>query len=236
MGIVHAAPVSRTAFDKGNLILDTDAWVDAGDSGSGLSFAISGGRLSLVLTMDGTDNDCEIAYYGKQSMDVSVEGRVLGFKTRFTLTEADTGNKDIDFFIGLSSVVGPTLWGDTDTLASGSYLGVAKYTASAFLRRIVQQGSTNSGDTSATTYAIATATEYEVEMHVQVVDRNGTDTISANFYATDITNNGARTQIGSAKVEVANTSYAIMRPVVALSTNGTNAEVAKVHEFVVYQN
>lgn len=218
--IAHATGGVTSSFAPGDIAKwPLACWRDNGDSGSGLADAdVAGG--GKTLTMDGTDNDCETAEWGGEAVNPLTVGTRFGFEAVITVTEASTNKSD--WFIGFSDTATSSLWSDADALASGVHIGFAKYTASMFFRRILQQATTNSGDTSATTTAFASATEYRLKLEAEVL----TDGIHARYYVDGVL-------LGS-ELNVATTSYGLMSPCFSISTNGTNAEVMQVKSFVPY--
>lgn len=218
--IGQSVPINTTAFGGKDIAKNMAGWIDRGDSGTGLSNLDRAGG-GIKLTMDGTDNDCETAEYGGESVNPLTVGTRFGFEAVIKVTEADTS--DSDWFIGFSDTATNGLWADTDTLVSGVHIGFAKYTASMFFRRIMQQAATNSGDTAATTRAFASATEYRLRMEAVV----GTVGIEARYYVDEVL-------LGTGAVSVATTSYGLMSPCFSISTNGTNAEVFELLSFIPY--
>lgn len=217
--ISHAAGGVTTSFAPGDIAKSIGGWYDRGDSTSGLT-AIDAAGGGVQLTMDGTDNDCETAEWGGESVNPLTVGTRFGFEAVINVTEADTNKSD--WFIGFSDTATNALWSDTDALASGVHIGFAKYTASMFFRRILQQATTNSGDTAATTLAFASGTDYRLRLEAEV----GTTGIKARYFVND-------DQLGD-ELTVATTSYGLMSPCFSISTNGTNAENIKVKSFVPY--
>lgn len=227
MGIAHARDISDETFLDGDIAKNLAGWTDLGDNGSALTQLDRAGG-GIKITMDGTDNDNEVAEYMGESIDPLTIGRKFGFRARVKITEADTTNYDSDWFIGFSDT--PTdFFADADTIVSGVHIGIAKLTGASakFFRRIVQQAATNSGDTGNGAIAFVSATEYDLECHAQVVDRAGTAYIKASFYVDGV-------KLGDT-VTVVSTSYGLMAPIFAISTNGANAEVFELHSFVPYQ-
>lgn len=212
-------PLPTTAYAPGNLAKSTNGWTDAGDSTSGLSNLDRAGG-GIKLTMDGTDNDVEVAHFGGESIDPTTKG-VFGFTAVVKVTEADTS--DSDWFVGYSDTPDSSFWSDSDVLQSMVAIGVNKKTASMFFRKTLLQATTNSGDTSATSLAFASATVYRIRVECTV---NTNDGIKMRAWANE-------QEIGS-EVTVATTSYGLMEPCFALSTNGTNAEVFELHEYTPY--
>lgn len=222
MGAIGPGSIGRaTAFAPGDIAKSLAGWTDLGDSGSGLTQLDIAGS-GIQLTMDGTDNDCETAEYMGESVDPATVGTHFGFTAIINVTEAATNASD--WFIGFSDTATSSLWSDADALASGVHIGFAKYTASMFFRRIVQQSTTNSGDTSASSTAFVTATDYFLELRARV----GTAGIYADFLVNNV-------RVGSSAISgVATTGYGLMAPCFAISTNGTNAENFKLKSFIPY--
>lgn len=218
MPVGPARRVPTTGFNSGEIAKSLAGWTDLGDSGSGMAqLDLAGG--GIVITMDGTDNDCETIEWMGESVDPTTTGTRFGFNARIWTNEADETNWDMDWFIGFTDTATSSFWADGDTIVSGVHVGFAKYTNSLFFRRIVQQATTNSGDTSATTTAVVDETTYDLRCECVV----GTRGISAEFWVDD-------TKIGDTIV-IATTGYGLMAPAVSISTNGTNAEVFRLTSF-----
>ena len=178
----------------------------------------------VVVTMDGTDNDCETIYHGGEMVDPNDTGTEFGFRAAVTVTEADAG--DASIFVGMSDITGATLLGDTGALATGDHLGFHVLGAnesggSAFWRTVIQNATANSGETTSTAYAAAT--EYILEVKARVFVGG----ITAKFYI-----NGT---LVDTVTGFSTTSYGEMHPmVIGITTNGANADVITVRHFSSY--
>lgn len=172
---------------------------------------------NLLITTDGTDNDCGTANWNSGAVVMAV-GRKFGMYANFLHTEGNTD--DANWFIGFSDIQGSTFFSDTDALATMDAIGFYKVKDSLFFRTCALNATVQSGATLTTAYASATRYSLRIDGEVGALGYTAKFSVNGVLVAT----------VGPITI----TAMTKMLPTVAVANGGANAEPMNLFSFQTY--